>query len=193
MDSKAEVQKTGTGAQKKIDLNDHYAIKRILDDTVSEVILARGYAEHLTLSNIKMGIGILTCAVAFLAQFYPKKLPESKPFLYGCITLYLMLNSLLQFIIYTKEKNRIMFTYPLQGSFTSTGLAISSKLPRYSDLYTLEIASSDAQSIAAHSPVELTKSVTKWFTKEGVLAEGIFWDDVQKLLDDFQSEPRKSK
>ena len=31
------------------------------------------------------------------------------------------------------------------------------------------------------------------FTKDGVLAEGIFWDDVENLLDDYESEPRKSK
>ncbi|KAJ7557532.1 hypothetical protein O6H91_05G130800 [Diphasiastrum complanatum] len=181
------------GAKKTINLNDHYAIKRILDETVSEVILAQGYAENMTLSNIKMGIGVLTCAFALIAQFYPKKFPENKPILIACIILYLVFNSLLQVIIYAKEKNHILFTYPLQGSFSSTGLAISSKLPRHSDLYTLQIASSDPQSIAAHSSVELTKSVTKWFTKDGAFAEGIFWDDVQKLLDEFESEPRKTK
>ena len=50
----------------------------------------------------------------------------------------------------------------LQGSFSSTGLAVSSKLARFSDMYTLCISSSDPKSIAANSPVEFTKSVTKW-------------------------------
>jgi signal peptidase complex subunit 2 len=80
-----------------------------------------------------------------------------------------------------------------QGSFTSTGLAISSKLPRYSDMYTLRIASCDPKSVSANPPVEITKSVTKWFTKDGVLAEGIFWDDVESLLDDYEKGSRKSK
>lgn len=30
------------------------------------------------------------------------------------------------------------------------------------------------------------------FTKEGVLVEGLFWKDVEKLIDDYNSE-RKSK
>lgn len=49
-----------------------------------------------------------------------------------------------------------------QGSFTSTGLVVSSKLPRFSDLYTLTVASADPKSISAGQPVEFTKSVTQW-------------------------------
>lgn len=39
---------------------------------------------------------------------------------------------------------------------------MSSKLPRFSDMYTLTIASADPKSISANKPVVLTKSVTKW-------------------------------
>lgn len=45
----------------------------------------------------------------------------------------------------------------------------------------------------------LSSTVTKFltiflgrFTKEGVLVEGLFWKDVEKLIDDYNSE-RKSK
>lgn len=51
----------------------------------------------------------------------------------------------------------------MQDSFTSTGLVVSSKLPRFSDLYTLEIASADPKSISANRPVQFTKSVTQWY------------------------------
>ncbi|PWA59175.1 hypothetical protein CTI12_AA392310 [Artemisia annua] len=69
-------------------------------------------------------------------------------------------------IVYTKEKNAFLFTYPHVGSaYTSTGLMVSSKLPRFSDMYTLTIASADPKSISAKPTVEFTKSVTKWFTK----------------------------
>lgn len=50
----------------------------------------------------------------------------------------------------------------MQGSFNSTGLVVSSKMPRFSDLYTLTIASADPKSKAAKDPVEFTKSVTQW-------------------------------
>uniref|UniRef100_A0A0E0E771 Signal peptidase complex subunit 2 n=1 Tax=Oryza meridionalis TaxID=40149 RepID=A0A0E0E771_9ORYZ len=79
-----------------------------------------------------------------------------------------------------------------KGSFNSTGLVISSKLPRFSDMYTITIASADPQSISANKPVHFTKSVTKWFTKEGVLVEGLFWKDVERLIDDYNTE-RKGK
>lgn len=50
----------------------------------------------------------------------------------------------------------------LQGSFNRTGLVISSKLPRLSDMYTLTIASADPHSKSSSEPVHFTKSVTKW-------------------------------
>jgi len=54
-------------------------------------------------------------------------------------------------------------SFLLQGSFTSTGLVVSSKLPRFSDMYTLTIASADPKSISANEPVHFTKSVTEWY------------------------------
>ncbi|KAK2430927.1 hypothetical protein P8452_48942 [Trifolium repens] len=96
-------------------------------------------------------------------------------------------------IIYTKEKNAILFTYPPAGSFTSTGLVVSSKLPRFSDMYTLTVESADPKSISASEPVHLTKSVTEWFTKDGVLVEGLFWKDVEALIAQYTKEPKKSK
>ncbi|KAK4493301.1 hypothetical protein RD792_017814 [Penstemon davidsonii] len=83
--------------------------------------------------------------------------------------------------------------FPEDGSFNSTGLAITSKLPRFSDMYTLTITSADPQSISAKPPVEFTKSVTKWFTKDGVMVEGLFWKDVEGLINDYVKENKKSK
>ncbi|KAL2248887.1 UNVERIFIED_CONTAM: putative signal peptidase complex subunit 2 [Sesamum indicum] len=81
----------------------------------------------------------------------------------------------------------------VEGSFNSTGLIVTSKLPRFSDMYTLTIASADPQSISAKPPVELTKSVTKWFTEDGVLVEGLFWKDVEGLINEYAKESKKSK
>ncbi|CAN0837854.1 Signal peptidase complex subunit 2 [Linum grandiflorum] len=70
---------------------------------------------------------------------------------------------------------------------------ISSKLPRFADDYTLTIASADPKSISAGKTVHLTRSVTKWFTKDGVLVEGLFWKDVNSLIDEYAGEVKKSK
>ncbi|URE18092.1 Signal peptidase complex subunit [Musa troglodytarum] len=136
---------------KKTNLLDHHSIKHLLDESVAEVVKSRGYAEDLRLSNVRLLIGSVIIAIALLAQFYPKKFPENRDFLI--------------FISYTKEKNAILFTYPPAGSFNSTGLVVSSKLPRFSDMYTLTIASADPKSISANKPVVLTKSVTKCFSQ----------------------------
>uniref|UniRef100_A0A803P152 Signal peptidase complex subunit 2 n=1 Tax=Cannabis sativa TaxID=3483 RepID=A0A803P152_CANSA len=123
----------------------------------------------------------------------PPKTPKKTNLLDHHSIKHMLDESVSELIIYTKEKNAILFTYPPVGSFTSTGLEISSKLPRFSDMYTLTIASADPKSISANEPVELTKSVTKWFTKDGVLVEGLFWKDVEALIDQYAKEPKKNK
>ncbi|XP_018836138.1 probable signal peptidase complex subunit 2 [Juglans regia] len=184
---------TATKNPKKANLLDHHSIKHILDESVSEIVTSRGYVEDVRMSNIRLVMGTIIIIIALLAQFYKKKFPENRNFLIGCIVLYIVFNGLLQLIIYTKEKNAILFTYPPAGSFTSTGLVVSSKLPRFSDMYTLSIASADPKSISANQPVQFTKSVTQWFTKDGVLVEGLFWKDVEALVEEYAREPKKSK
>ncbi|KAK4436542.1 putative signal peptidase complex subunit [Sesamum alatum] len=183
---------------KKANLLDHHSIKHILDESVTEIVTSKGYPEDVRMSNIRLFIGVIIIVVALFAQFYNKKFPENRNFLIGCIGLYpfrgyVVLNGILQLVIYLKEKNAILFTYPPPGSFNSTGLIVTSKLPRFSDMYTLIIASADPQSISAKPPVELTKSVTKWFTKDGVMVEGLFWKDVEGLINEYAKETKKGK
>ncbi|GMH19352.1 hypothetical protein Nepgr_021193 [Nepenthes gracilis] len=193
---------------KKANLSDHHYLKHILDESVTEIVTSRGYVEDVRMSNIRLLSGTIIIIVALVAQFYPKKFPENRTFLISlkeneekisCYWLsildsgkYIVLNMLLQLIINTKEKNAILFTYPPPGSVTSTGLVVSSKLPRFSDLYTLTMASADPKSISANKPVEFTQSITKWFTKDGLLVEGLFWKDVEGLVDEYAKE-KKSK
>ncbi|KAK4754607.1 hypothetical protein SAY87_002711 [Trapa incisa] len=190
-----KASETSNKNPKKANLLDQNSIKHILDDSVSEIVTGRGYKEDVRMSNVKLVVGSAIIAIALFAQFYNKKFPENREFLIGCITLYpsSIFNVILQLLTFTKEKNAIMFTYPPTGFFTSTGLIVSSKLPRCSDLYTLTIASADPKSISANKTVELTKCITKWFTKDGVLVEGLFWKDVEGLINNYNKEPKKSK
>ncbi|KAL8490418.1 hypothetical protein ACS0TY_026064 [Phlomoides rotata] len=176
---------------KKANLLDHNSIKHILDESVTEIVTSKGYPEDVKMSNIRLLIGVIIIVIALFAQFYNKKFPENQYFLIGCI--YVVFNGILQLITFVKEKNAILFTYPPPDSFNSTGLAVNSKLPRFSDMYTLIIASADPQSISAKPPVEFTKSVTQWFTKDGVLVEGLFWKDVEGLINGYTKESKKSK
>uniref|UniRef100_A0A251T2W9 Signal peptidase complex subunit 2 n=1 Tax=Helianthus annuus TaxID=4232 RepID=A0A251T2W9_HELAN len=181
---------------KKTNLLDHNSIKHLLDETVTEIVTSRGYKEDVRMSNVRLLIGAIIIVIALFAQFYNKKFPENRNFLIGCIVLYpflyVLFNGILQLIVYTKEKNAFLFTYPPAGSaYNSTGLMVSSKLPRFSDMYTLTIASADPKSISAKPTVEFTKSVTKWFAKDGVLVEGLFWKDVESLINDYANEKKR--
>jgi signal peptidase complex subunit 2 len=51
-------------------------------------VKSKGYTEDTRLGNWKLGIGAAVIAVALLAQFYPKKFPQNRDFLLGCIALY---------------------------------------------------------------------------------------------------------
>ncbi|KAI3994477.1 hypothetical protein MKX01_012734 [Papaver californicum] len=181
-DDNTTTSATVTKTPKKTNLLDPHSIKHVLDETVNEIVLARGYKEDNMMSNIRLFLGTIIIAVALVAQFYPKKFPENKDFLICCIA-----------IIYTKEKDAILFTYPLPGSFNSTGLVVSSKLPRFSDMYTLSVSSADPKSVSAKKPVELTKSVTQWFTREGHLVERRLRKDVEGLINKYSGEPKKKK
>ncbi|KAI3815994.1 hypothetical protein L1987_15678 [Smallanthus sonchifolius] len=126
----------------------------------------------------------------------PTKNPKKTNLLDHNSIKHLLDETVTELIVYTKEKNAFLFTYPPTGSaYNSTGLMVSSKLPRFSDMYTLTIASADPKSISAKPTVEFTKSVTKWFTKDGVLVEGLFWKDVEGLVGDYANakDNKKSK
>ncbi|XP_042013628.1 probable signal peptidase complex subunit 2 [Salvia splendens] len=188
-----KVENPANKSPKKTNLLDHNSIKHILDESVTEIVTSKGYPEDVRMSRIRLLIGAIIIVIALFAQFYNKKFPDNQNFLIGCIVLYVLFNGILQLIINTKEKNAILFTYPPPDSFNSTGLVVTSKMPRFSDMYTLTIASADPQSITAKPSVEFTKSVAKWFTKDGVLVEGFFWKDVEGLLNDYNKESKKSK
>ncbi|GBG64854.1 hypothetical protein CBR_g48322 [Chara braunii] len=106
---------------------------------------------------------------------------------------YVILNLVIQFVSFFKEKNYIVLTHPVERSCTRTGLAVSSKMSRFSDTYTLRIESADPTSKAAYPAVEFTKSVTTWFCSDGIFAEDIFEEDVEDLLEEYESDSRKKK
>ncbi|XP_021911001.1 probable signal peptidase complex subunit 2 [Carica papaya] len=103
---------------KKANLLDHHSIKHLLDESVSEIVSGRRYVEDVRMSNVRLLMGAIVIVIALVAQFYKKKFPENRDFLIGCIVLYIVFNGLLQLIIYKKEKNAILFTYPPEVSFS---------------------------------------------------------------------------
>eukprot|EP00475_Leptophrys_vorax_P029784 TRINITY_DN4402_c0_g1_i2.p2 TRINITY_DN4402_c0_g1~~TRINITY_DN4402_c0_g1_i2.p2 ORF type:complete len:201 (-),score=16.04 TRINITY_DN4402_c0_g1_i2:12-614(-) len=180
-------------APKGLNLDDHVMLKRHLDEVATDIIISRGYDEDHRLGNLKMAVCAFACAVACAAQFYPRKFPDNRALLLACIAIYIALNVLLQLIVTFKEKNYFLFTYPQSGMFAQTGLALSSRMDRACDIYHLRIESADPSSASAHRPVELSKSITKWYTSDGLLAEDLFLEDVQRLVEQYEDDQRKTK
>ncbi|KAA3454094.1 putative signal peptidase complex subunit 2 [Gossypium australe] len=82
---KAEI---ATKNSKRANLLDHNSLKHILDESVSEIVTSRGYAEDVRMSNVRLFIGTIIIVIALFAQFYKKKFPGNRDFLIGCIVLY---------------------------------------------------------------------------------------------------------
>eukprot|EP01018_Ginkgo_biloba_P009978 Gb_08512 [translate_table: standard] len=76
------------------------------NETVAEVAFSCRYMENVTLSSVKMVIGIIIIGITLAAQSCPN----------DCNGLRVLFNDLLQFITYAKEKNTIIFTNPLPKS-----------------------------------------------------------------------------
>ena len=66
-----------------LDLVTHDSVPRF-----DQVVKGKGYVENTRLGNWKLLIGTAVIAIALLAQFYPKKFPQNREFLLGCIALY---------------------------------------------------------------------------------------------------------
>ncbi|TQD73334.1 hypothetical protein C1H46_041124 [Malus baccata] len=48
---------------KKANLLDHHSIKHILDESVTEIVTARGYVEDVRMSNVRLFLGTIIIAI----------------------------------------------------------------------------------------------------------------------------------
>jgi len=99
-------------------------IKRVLDERAAQAVMDAGYVEDLYVSNVKIGLGLLTCATALVAQFYPMPFPENYPLLIACIAVYFVLNTALQAFVYLYEGETVLKTHGKVVRDTSLGLVL---------------------------------------------------------------------
>ena len=67
------------------------------------------------MTNVKIALGLITCGLALLAQFYPVKFPANYNVLVACVAGYCVFNTLLQLYISYVEKGIVLFTRPKPG------------------------------------------------------------------------------
>jgi len=179
-----EKKKEAEGEEKespiKVNLYDSNAIRQTLDDCVLKILEDEGYAESTFLSNVKLILGFITCAIALYSHFGPTPYPQNKPVLLICCISYLLLNGLIQFISFFIEKNSVF----LFSKEKNISLEVSSNLPRWEEIYSLSIS---MKGVKQKNEKEMKKSITSWFDTEGVFREEIFSRSVIDLLRNIEN------
>ena len=160
-----------------------------------------GYEELHTVTNVKILLGLITCGLALLAQFYPGKFPANHNVLVACVVGYCVFNTLLQLYITYVEKGIVLFTKPkavaaaaADGGKTGktgktavhSGLAVRCKMPRFTEELTITIMRGDAQDPNHPAAAETTVSVCDYMYEDGVMAEEKFRTLVEDLVTRFE-------
>jgi signal peptidase complex subunit 2 len=148
-----------------------------------------GHEELHTVTNVKIGLGMITCALALLAQFYPVKFPANYNVLVLCVASYCGFNTLLQLYITYVEKGIVLFTRPkaVGGGAMSSGLAVRCRMGRFSEDVTITLMRGDAQDVTHAAAAETTVNVCEYMYTDGVMAEDKFRTVVEDLVTEFES------
>lgn len=191
--------------KQKVNLLDSGAVKRELDEATIRAVKDAGFQEDHYVSNVKILLGLVTCSIALVAQFYPQKHPDSWWLLFCCVIAYAACTAALNLFLLRFEGETFFFT---RAKRDTSALKFVARMPRYSDQYTLVISQREdkdqSQSVFQLMPwvavlqslvpglkpesspqneqAEMTSSATKYFHSDGYLNETIFSQDVQSLL-----------
>jgi hypothetical protein len=79
-------------------------------------IVDLGFDENFHYDNIKLGLMVVACAFAMVAQFYPMPFPESRPLLGVCCISYFLASTIIQLIVSYLEQDAILTTQPHEVS-----------------------------------------------------------------------------
>ncbi|PNH12812.1 putative signal peptidase complex subunit 2 [Tetrabaena socialis] len=112
------------------------ALKGALDDVAREVVLDAGYEEDVFITNTKIILGVAAISAALYAQFGPGKFPSTWWTVFGCVVAYLILTLAMNLFTSKMEGDAFLVTRPFRGC---KGLRVCSRLPRYSDQYSLAL------------------------------------------------------
>ncbi|KAL3138044.1 hypothetical protein ABBQ38_005277 [Trebouxia sp. C0009 RCD-2024] len=194
------------GEDQQIHLLDSGAVKRELDEGSIRAAKAAGLREDHFVSNVKILLGLLTCSIAAVAQFYPRKHPDNWWLLLCCVVAYATCTAALNLFLLRFEGEVFFFS---QSRKDLPALKFIAKMPRYSDQYTLLISKRGEQdhpnsilhlmpwlavlkscipglhstkSSQSSDQAEMTHSATKYFHSDGYLNQALLSEDVQQLL-----------
>lgn len=94
----------------QVQLGDPAIVKHTLDEQAAVFFLDHGYTEDTTLSNIRIGLSVVSILLTVLAQFYPLPYPANASFLKVCVVVYFILQAALQALHLLVETDAILVT-----------------------------------------------------------------------------------
>jgi len=166
-------------------------IRRLLDDTVAEVVQEHGYEEDQQLGNLKLAIMAASCAMAALAHCNPWEFPDNRWFVGACCFLYATGSFILQLIVTFVDQDYIFVSVPKKvGSGKMVKLGVRTEMKRFDEVYTLKLERQDKETKPESDRLieVLSKSIGKYFDWDGYFAEKKFRRDVKKRLQAFDSK-----
>lgn len=181
----------------KTALGDPVAVKHALDEQTAAYFLDElGYADDVTLSNVKLAIGAAAILVAAFAQFYPVPFPASASVLQWCVGVYWVLHAVVQCMHWVTDADCVLITKPkMHGVGASRrrepALAIRTDMKRYDTEYRVAVQQrTPARGKRACAKAEAKLQCTDFFDANGVFLTAPFVAAMQQLMADFESAQR---
>jgi len=132
---------------RKINKGDLAAVKHALDEILVDVVTDADYPEDFTASNVRILLSLVVCLMAPASHFLPAYVEEhtsfdlsKKAIILLCLAVYAVGSIILTAFAYMYEKDAILFTKQKKGTFSSSGLRVSTNMERYDDTYQITIA-----------------------------------------------------
>jgi signal peptidase complex subunit 2 len=196
----------------EVEVGDFVKVKQSFDESVVKAVLEMDYVEDHYWDNIKLGLMVVACLFAMVAQFYPMPFPESRPLLGVCCVAYFTASTILQMIVTYIEKDCIMTTLPIPSSSSSSdkdkdedckinknraggiyGLRISTTFPRFSYDFTVIVQENIKEDTTPPPPTlgdmcSMRFKIHDYLTEDGKFDDERFERNVQSVIKDFENK-----
>ena len=175
-----------------VDINDHTAVRHVLDETVasyaSDVMCLE---EDLHSSNLKLGIMTFACIIAMFGQFFPlAKFSWGRYFVGFCCAMYFISSGILQLVYWYVDQN-IIFT-SLYDEDLRKQLRIRTNLHQHETNYDIIVEHLDLSGELVGKAKKKTVLIENYFTEHGEFYEAGLDVVMKELCSDFKN-PEKNK
>lgn len=105
----------------RVNASDPALVKHLLDEQSAMFVLECGYTEDVSLSNLKLGLGVVSVLLTLLAQFYPLPFPANAGLLKWCVGVFFAIQALTQLMHMFVERDCILLTNKRTGDSSGGG------------------------------------------------------------------------